>query len=155
MTEIDPFGAPAGTVVVILVELTTVKVAAVPLNLTEVVPVKLVPVRVTEVPARPEDGVKDEIVGAPAVDPLVTVNEAELVPVPPEFVTETLPVVVPVGTVAVIWVALTTVNDVAVFPLNFTAVTPTKLVPLIVTTVPIGPDVGVNELTVGTGTVTV
>ena len=75
-------------------------VAAVPLKVTLVAPVKLVPVMVTEVPVGPEVGVNEEIVGAGAV--VVTVNEAVLVPVPDDVVTAIGPVVAPVGTVAVI-----------------------------------------------------
>jgi hypothetical protein len=48
----------------------------------------------------------------------------------------------------VICVAETTVN-VALAPPNVTAVAPVKSVPLIVTDVPTGPEVAVNELTVG------
>ena len=73
-----------------------------------------------------------------------------------------LPVVAPVGTVAVICVAEFTVNDVAVVVLNFTelvvkspVIVPLKFVPVIVTDVPTGPKVGVNEVIVGAGTVTV
>ena len=43
VTVIGPVVAPVGTFVVIRVALLTVNVAAVPLNLTAVVPVKLVP----------------------------------------------------------------------------------------------------------------
>ena len=53
VTEIAPVVAAAGTVVVIWLALVTAKVAAVPLNFTEVVPVKLVPLMVTEAPADP------------------------------------------------------------------------------------------------------
>ena len=63
-----------------------------------------------------------------------TVNEAVLVPVPAGVVTATGPVVAPVGTVAVIWVSEVTVN-VAVVPLNFTAVAPVKPLPVMVTEV--------------------
>lgn len=44
-------------------------------------------------------------------------------------------------------VAETTVNAVALTPLNFTAVAPVKFVPVRVTTVPTGPAAGVNEVT--------
>ena len=52
-TEIDPVAAPIGTVVVIWVSEFTVKVAATPLNLTTVAPVKLLLVIANEVPAGP------------------------------------------------------------------------------------------------------
>jgi hypothetical protein len=76
----------------------TVKAAVVALNLTEVAPVKFVPVIVTEVPTGPLVGVKLVIVGGGAV----TVKVPALVAVPPGVVTLMVPVVAPEGTVAVI-----------------------------------------------------
>jgi len=99
--------------------------------------VKLVPLIVTLVPTGPDAGVNPEIVGA---DP-VTVKLDALVPVPAVAVTEILPVVAPEGTVAVICVALFRVN-VAAVPLKATAEAPAKLVPVITTDVPTGPEVG-------------
>jgi hypothetical protein len=58
------------------------------------------------------------------------------------------PVVAPLGTVEVIWVAELTVN-VAVSPLNRTDVAPVRFVPVIVTLVPIGPLAGLMEVMVG------
>lgn len=63
LTVIRPVVAPAGTVAVILVEELTVNCADTPLNATEEMAVKLVPLMVTEVPGAPEAGVKDVIVG--------------------------------------------------------------------------------------------
>ena len=74
---------------------------------------------------------------------------------PPAVVTEIAPVVAPVGTVAVILVGLFTVNEVAEIPLNLTVDALEKLVPVIATDVPTEPDVGVNEVIVGTGIVAV
>lgn len=99
---------------------------------------------VTEAPADPLVGLNDVIVG-----PVVTVKLAELVAVPAGLVTEIFPVVAPVGTVAVILVEESTVNFAADVPLNFTPVAPVKFVPLIVTEVPTGPLVGLNEPMVG------
>jgi hypothetical protein len=59
-----------------------------------------------------------------------------------------LPVVAPVGTVAVTDVAVLGVN-VAVTPLNLTPVTPVRFVPVIVTLVPGLPLAGVNDVIVG------
>ena len=73
----------------------TVKLAAVPLNLTAVVPVKFVPLIVTLVPAGPVAGVKVVIVGG-----LSTVKLLALVAVPPGVVALSGPVVAPAGTVA-------------------------------------------------------
>jgi hypothetical protein len=91
---------------------------------------------------------------------MLTVKFAALAIVPPGVVTEIFPVVAPVGTVAVICVAEFTVNDVALVVLNFTTlvvklaplIVPLKFVPVILTDVPTGPKVGVNELIVGAGT---
>ena len=72
-----------------LVALATLKtVAAVPLNLTAVAPVRLAPVMVTEVPTGPEDGVKLVIVGAG-----ITVKLPVLVTAPPGVVMAIVPVV--------------------------------------------------------------
>jgi hypothetical protein len=66
------------------------------------------------------------------------------VAVPTGFTTVIGPVVAPAGTVVEICVSDTTVNT-AFNPLNRTAVTPLKFVPVIVTTDPAGPIVGENE----------
>ena len=71
------------------------KLAAVPLNVTAVAPVKFVPLIVTLVPTGPLVGVKLAIVGAGT-----TVNALALVAVPPGVVTRSGPVVAPAGTVA-------------------------------------------------------
>jgi hypothetical protein len=73
----------------------TVKLAAAPLNLTLVAPVKLVPLIVTAVPTGPLVGVKLVIVGG-----LTTVKLLALVAVPPAVATLSGPVVAPAGTVA-------------------------------------------------------
>jgi hypothetical protein len=118
------------------------------LNFTEVVvkpvPLKFVPVMTTDVPTGPKTGVNDVIVGA-----ATTVKSVALVAVPMVFVTLILPVVAPVGTVAVIDVAEFNVNAVAVVVLNLTAVVQPKFVPVMVTLVPIGPAAGVKEVMVG------
>jgi hypothetical protein len=73
----------------------TTKVALVPLNATEVAPVKLVPLIVTLVPTGPLVGAKPVIVGGGT-----TVNALLLVAVPPGVVTLSGPVVAPAGAVA-------------------------------------------------------
>ena len=80
----------------------------------------------------------------------VTVELVALVAVPPGVVTAMGPLAAPLGTVAVICASEFTVN-VAAVPLNVTAVAPVKLVPVMVTEVPGGPLVGLNELIVGGG----
>ncbi len=67
--------------------------AALPLNLTTVVPVKLDPVMVTVVPTGPLVGVKLVIVGGG-----ITVKVSVLVAVPPGLVTLIGPEVAPPGT---------------------------------------------------------
>jgi hypothetical protein len=56
---------------------------------------------------------------------------------------------VPAGDVAVIEVALLTVNELAAVLPNFTAVAPVKLVPVMVTLVPppVGPVLGETDVT--------
>jgi hypothetical protein len=100
----------------------------------------------TTVPTAPEVGVKLVIVGAG-----ITVKLVALVAVPPAVVTVTVPVAVPAATVAVICVSPFTVKDAAAVPLNLTAEAPVNAEPVMVTTVPTGPEVGVKLLTVGGG----
>ena len=73
----------------------TVKLAPFPLKVTDVAPVKFVPLIVTLVPTGPLAGAKLVIVGT-----LTTVKLFVLVAVPPGVVTLNGPVVAPVGTVA-------------------------------------------------------
>ena len=73
---------------------------------------------------------------------------------PPTVITRTSTVPVPFGDVAVIWVALFTVNPVAAVAPNTTAVAPVKLVPVMTTDVApaVGPLVGAIDVTVGAAT---
>jgi len=119
----------------------------VPLSFTALAPSRFVPVIVTAVPAGPLDGAKLVIVGEETV--AVTVKFDVEVAFPTEVVTAIFPVVAPVGTVAVIWVALFAVK-VAVVPLKETADVPFRFVPVTTTLVPTGPLAGRNEETVGT-----
>jgi translation elongation factor EF-G len=125
-----------------------VGVAAVPLNVTVLVPrvaPKLVPAIVTAVPTGPLAGDRLVNVGA-----LVTVYGSALLARPPT-VTTTLPVVAPVGTGTAMLVADQLVG-VAAVPLNVTVLVPRvapKLVPAIVTAVPTGPLAGVRLVSVG------
>ena len=136
VTVMGPLGAPTGTVVVIVPELLTVKLAGCPLNETAVAPVKFVPVIVTLVPAGPLAGAKDDRAG-------VTVKRVVVTKGPPGVVTEIGPVVAPAGTVVVIVPEGSTVKAAAT-PLNETAVAPVK--PVTVTLVPTGPKIGENGL---------
>jgi hypothetical protein len=119
--------------------------AAVELNFTAVAPVKLVPVITTEVPTGPEVGVKLVTNGVE----LTVKEEALAAETPLALVTVIVPVVVPVATTAVIEVAELTMKEAAAVELNFTAVAPVKLVPVITTEVPTGPEEGVKLVTNG------
>src|SRR5882762_8903856 len=143
VTLIGPVVAPDGTVAVIAVAEFTVKLALVPLNSTDVAPVKFVPLIVTLVPAGPLPGVKLVMVGG-----LSTVKLLALLAAPPGAVTLIVPLEAPAGTVA--WIAVAELTaKLARVPLNCTAVAPVKFVPLIVTLVPAGPLPGVKLVTVG------
>src|SRR5947207_3038888 len=74
-----------------------------------------------------------------------TVKSLVLSAKPAGVVTLILPVVAPLGTVVSIRVSETTVK-VAALPLKATAVAPMKFVPVMVTAVPTGPLVGVNDV---------
>jgi hypothetical protein len=146
VTVTFPVVEPLATVAVICVALLTVKAEAdVPLNFTDDAPVKFVPVITTGVPTGPLPGFIAEIAGTGGV----TVKALAEVPVPLGVVTLTVPVVVPLATVAVICVAVFTVNAEATVELNLTAVAPVKFVPVIVTDAPTGPLVGVKLIIVG------
>lgn len=139
-TSTLPVAVPDGTVATILVAAQLVGVLATPLNVTLLVPCaapKFVPVMVTEVPMGPDVGDRLVILGA------VTLKLTALLARPPTMTT-TLPVAAPKGTGATIFAAAQLVG-VAVTPLNVTVlvtcVAP-KFVPVIVTDVPTGPNVG-------------
>jgi len=119
-------------------------VAAVPLNVTPPwLDPKLVPVIVTEVPIGPDVGDKLEMLGAGT-----TVKLTPLLATPPT-VTTTLPVVAPVGTVAVMLAAPQELV-LAVVPLNCTvpALLP-KFEPAITMDDPTAPLFGVRLVMLG------
>jgi hypothetical protein len=64
VTAITPVAALSGTVAVISVAETIVKVALAPSNVTPLAPVKPVPLIVTNVPAEPDVAVNELTVGA-------------------------------------------------------------------------------------------
>jgi hypothetical protein len=153
VTTTLPVVAPAGTFTTMLVALQLLGVAEVPLNATVLVPCvvpKFVPVMVTAVPTGPEVGDRFVMLGG-----TVTVKLTPLLARPPT-VTTTLPVVAPVGTATTMLVALQLLG-VAEVPLNVTVLVPCvvpKFVPVMVTAVPTGPEVGDRFVMLG-GTVTV
>jgi len=142
--------APAGTGTVMLVVDQADGAADVPLNWTVLLPCvapKFVPVKLTTVPAGPTFGVMAVNVGVG-----ITVNEIPLLTWP-WTVTLTGPVVAPAGAEAVMLVA-DQAAGVAGVPLNATTLLPCeapKFVPVNVTVVPLGPDVGFSAVSVGVG----
>jgi hypothetical protein len=144
-----PLIAPLGTGATMLVTFQLVGDAAVPLNLTVLVPCvapKFAPLIVMAAPTTPEVGFRLVILGA-ADD---TVKVTPLLATPPT-VTTTLPVVAPLGTGAAMLVALQLVG-VAAVPLNLTVLLPwvaPKFAPLMVTDAPSNPAVGLNPVILG------
>ena len=120
----------------------TVNVAAVPLKVTLVAPVKLYPVMDTAVPTDPLVGENDVILG-------FTVKLVELVALPAVLVKVIRPVVAPGGTTTASCVFEIPLKFVVVVPLKETASVPVKLTPVRVTVVAATPLVGENELIVG------
>jgi len=146
VTVIGPLVAPLGIFTLSWVsDVAQNVVAAVPLILTPVVPVKFAPVIVTVAPVVPLPGEKLLIVGAPAE---VGVKLLLLQSVPFGVFTLIQPLSAPPGTVAVICVPDTTAK-LAGTRKKVTTVAPLKFVPVIVTVVPIVPLAGVNELMCG------
>ena len=80
---------------------------------------------------------------------VTTVKFDALTPLHPPLITVIKPVDAPAGTVALISPELTTVNELADIPLNFTSVTPVKLLPFIAITAPEGPLAGEKDVTTG------
>ena len=154
VTTTGPVVAPLGTVDTTLVALQLDGVVIVPLNVTLLVPCvapKFTPVIVTEVPTAPNVGAKPVILGAAA-----TVNSTPLLASPDTFTT-TFPVVAPFGTDVTILVELQLVGAAGI-PLNSMTLDPCvvpKFVPVIVTAVPIEPDVVDRLVIPGAGVVTV
>ncbi len=153
VTTTLPVVPPAGTGTVMLFVDHAVGVAAVPLNVTVLVPwlaPKLLPAIVTAVATGPLDGERLVNVGVGT-----TVNVSALL-ASPATVTTTLPLVAPAGTGTAMLLADHVVG-VATVPLNVTVLVPLlapKLLPLIVTAVATGPLEGDRLVSVG-GTVTV
>jgi hypothetical protein len=149
VTTTFPVVAPEGTGTTIFVALQLVGVEVVPLNVTVLVPwvaPKFVPVMVTEVPTAPEVGDTVPMLGGVPV----TVNTWPLLATP-ATVTTTSPEAAPFGTFTTMLTALQLVG-VAAMPLNETVLAPCvapKFVPVIVTDVPIRPDVGEMLVIVG------
>src|SRR5439155_3115227 len=149
ITDIGPVVARMGTVATISVSELTSNEAFLPWNFTTDVPVYPVPVIVTVVPAGPLEGANSAIVGG---GDGVTTRSIALAPAPSASVTETGPVVAPTGTIAVICVSASTLNDGAAVSLKATPVAPlesSKPVPVIVTDVPATSLPGRNATTSG------
>lgn len=151
VTTTLPVVAPVGTGTPMLVALQLVGVAVVPLKVTVLAPwvaPKFTPAIVTGVPTGPKAGVRLLRLGAVEV----TVKSTPVLGTP-LTVTTTLPVVAPFGAGTVMLPALQFVG-VAAIPLNTTVLVPwlaPKFVPVIVTGVAIGPEVGLRLVIVGVG----
>jgi len=143
VTTTFPAVAPDGTGTPMLVAPQPIGVAEVPLNVTVLVPwcgPKLAPAIVTSVPTEPEVGFKLVMLGGG----ITTVKSTPLLVAWPPTVTTTFPVAAPTGTGTAMLVSLQLVGAVAV-PLKVTELIPCvapKLVPVMVTNIPTGPDVG-------------
>src|SRR5580693_5630751 len=154
VTTSMPVVAPFGTATTILVALHAVGVAAIPWNVTALVPCdapKFAPAIVTEVPTTPDVGFRLVRLGGGGGGG-DTVKGTALLASPPT-VTTTLPVVAPPGTGTTMLVALQLVG-VAARVLNVTVLVPwlaPKFVPAIVTAVPTTPDVGFTLVRLGGG----
>lgn len=149
VTVIGPVVAPLGTTAVNCQSVTTVKeLAAVPLNVTDVVPVNPLPEIVTFIPANPVVGLNELTDRALFV---ATVKFMEELLVPAAFVTVIGPVVAPLGTVATIWLSEVIGKKLAATPLKATPLAHKKCAPMRDTVDPRGPVVGLNELTTGAG----
>jgi hypothetical protein len=147
VTTTLPVVATVGTGTTMLVALQLVGVAAVPLNVTVLVPCvapKFVPVMVTEVPTGPDAGLKLLMNGLGEG----TVKITWLLPTPCTVTHKrSFPIAAPAGTGTVILVSLQLVG--APFtPANETKLVPCvapKNVPVMVTKVPAGPELGLRE----------
>lgn len=143
VTVMGPVVAVPGTTATIFVAVSLVILAAVPLNWTDCALIKPFPVMVTLVPTGPFVGTKLVTVG-------VTVKFVALVAVPPAVTTITGPVDAPPGTTATICAAVLLVM-LAAIPSNVTDIALPRLVPVIVTDVPTGPNKGAKLPIAGAG----
>lgn len=149
-TEILPVVAPDGTITVKVVAVLDITTAGTPLNVTmllEGVVLKFVPVIITVVPIGPEVEVKLIMVGGMRV---LTVKFEALNKTEHPIIISSGPEVAPGGIVTVNVVGVEAVI-VAGKPLILTRLLKgvMKSVPVMVTEVPTGPDVGANEVIVG------
>ena len=144
--EILPVVAPIGTEVVILVAVEAVTVAATPLKvkmLSSGIALKFEPLIMTVAPTAPLPGLKLAIEGVGEtlkLDPVVIVIPFTFMEMGPE--------VAPDGTLVAILDVVEVVTEANV-PLNDTVGMVMKFVPVIVTTVPTAPLVGLKPVTVG------
>jgi hypothetical protein len=150
---VEPFGVytamlpvrPIPVTAVMVVGDTTVKeAAAVPLKKTPVAPVKFVPVIVTVVPIGPCAGLNDVMAGGG-----IYVKPGRLDD-PAAEVTFTLPEA-PGPTTATILVSLTMENEDAGTSPKLTALTPPKVLPVMVTEPKLGAEPGEKDVMTGGG----
>src|SRR5579864_1127062 len=148
VTTTLPLAAPLGTVAVMLVSDHPEVEAVCPFKVTVPgVPVKWLPLIVMAAPGSPLEGVRLLMTGG-----MATVKLTPLLDTPPAAVTKTLPVLAPVGTTAVILVALQFMMVVAWVLPNVTNPLPCdgpKLEPAMTTDDPTAPAFGVRLLMLG------
>jgi len=151
VTTTFPVVAPAGTVTLILDAAQVVAVASTPLKVTVLLPCvapKFEPLTVRFAPTGPWVRLSDEMLGPVEV----TVKSTPLLEAP-ETVTTTFPVVAPLGTGTTMLVALQLVG-VPEIPLNVRVLVPwlpPKFVPVTVTEVAMGPEMGLRLVMLGAG----
>ena len=147
----DPAANVVGTVAVIEVSLQLLTIAGISPKVRVLAPwlaPKLVPVTVTSVPTGAADGETAVMFGVGN-----TVKLEESVLGTPFTVTDTMPVIAPAGTIAMICVSLQLLAVAAVL-LNAIVLLPCespKLLPLIITEAPTGAEAGVSSRMCGVG----
>ena len=149
----DPVVALATVTLICTAVFESMLCTAVPLTVTEVAPLRLLPLMVIWVPTGPLAGVKSVMFGVAPFTVKFGVARLIVLAVPPAVMIVIGPVVADAGTVATMELLLQVVGT-AVTPLNLTlppdCVAP-KLVPEIVTEVPTVPLVGLNPVMLGAG----
>lgn len=148
VTVMRPLRAPLGTAVLMLVLLRTKRLARRPPKLSEVAPVKFLPLIITTSPTLPECGEKPVITGLGVAG--TTTKRPGPVALPAPVVSLICPVRAPFGTIAWTRVLLWT-EKLARRPPKVTEVTPERFLPVIVTVAPMRPLRGEKPVIVGVG----
>jgi len=137
VTDTSPVDPPPTTAEMLVDEFTIKDRTGVPPSVTDVAPSKWSPVIVTVAPVPAVEGLMELMTGARCVNP-------EILPVPYAFTIVISPVA-PSPTVASTVLSSTTVNERAGTPPKLTAVAEVNEYPLMVSTVPLLPEVGLKD----------